>query len=126
MLSCKYCSSKSYVKNGFVQGKQRYKCRQCSRTFTDTPPRGKPYTVKVFALLLYLSGVSQLRIARLLNVSDVAVLKWLRQWAEQCGPLPAPEGNDIIIEIDEMCSFVGSKKTVSGSGRLCVHIQAGL
>ena len=33
--------------------KQRYLCKGCGLTFTDTPPRGKPLALKVAAVLLY-------------------------------------------------------------------------
>ena len=42
-----------------------------------TPPRGKPAAMKALAVLLYAMGnVSFGSIARLLGVSDVAVLNW--------------------------------------------------
>jgi predicted transcriptional regulator len=66
--------------------------------------------MKILALLLYISGLSQLRIGKLLGVSDVAVLKWMRIFAAKCGPLPKPEGDEVILELDEMCTFVGQKK----------------
>ena len=44
-----------------------------------TPPRGKPPAMKALALLLYAMGnVSFGSIARILGVSDVAVLNWVR------------------------------------------------
>ena len=121
---CKFCQGMSFFKRGMIRGHQRYMCRDCGRQFTDTPPRGKPEAVKIMALLLYISGLSQLRIGKLLGVSDVAVLKWLRAFAEKCGPLPQPEGDEVVLELDEMHSFVGSKKTLSGSGKLCVTVHA--
>ena len=55
-LRCKACGSEEQVKNGFMRGKQRYRCRACGLNFTDTPPRGKPLALKVTAVLLYVSG----------------------------------------------------------------------
>jgi transposase len=60
-------------KNGIVRGDQRYRCRACSYNFTDTPPRGYPLAQKVTAVLLYLSGVSMRRTAKLLGVSTPTV-----------------------------------------------------
>jgi transposase len=40
-LSCKKCGSASFVKNGFVRGLQRYRCRSCGFNFTATPNRGR-------------------------------------------------------------------------------------
>ena len=62
-----------HVKNGFMRGKQRYRCKACGLNFTDTPPRGMPLRVKVTAVLLYLSGLSMNRTAKLLGVSTPSV-----------------------------------------------------
>ena len=76
-----------------AHGRQRYRCKACGRSFTATPPRGKPPAMKALAVLLYsLGGVSQGMIARLLGVSHVAVYKWVRA-AGEAAPTPstAPE-----------------------------------
>ncbi len=79
-LVCKKCSSSHYVKNGYVQDHQRYRCRSCGYNFTDTAPRGVHPALKSLALVLYgLGGVSMNKIAKMLGVSNVAVLKWIRQ-----------------------------------------------
>ena len=38
---CKRCGGAASVKNGFVRGHRRYRCKGCGLNFTDTPPRGK-------------------------------------------------------------------------------------
>ena len=54
-----------------------------------TPPRGKPPAMKALAMLLYAMGnVSFCSIARILGVSDVAVLNWVRDEARK---LPEPQ-----------------------------------
>ena len=53
-LRCKGCGSEERVKNGFMRGKQRHRCKACGLNFTDTPPRGMPLAMKVTAVLLYL------------------------------------------------------------------------
>ena len=72
-LHCKRCGSEEYVKNGLMRGKQRFLCKSCGLTFTDTPARGKPLAMKVAAVLLYVSGLSMNRTAKL--------LARLKQWA---------------------------------------------
>ena len=71
-LQCRRCGSEEQVKNGFMRGKQRYRCKGCGLNFTDTPPRGLPLQLKITAILLYLSGLSMNRTAKLLGdaVSD--------------------------------------------------------
>jgi transposase len=55
-LRCKACGGEEQVKNGFMRGKQRYRCKACGLNFTDTPLPGKPLAMKVTAVLLYVSG----------------------------------------------------------------------
>src|SRR5215213_2867357 len=42
-LRCKGCGGEEHVKNGFMRGKQRYRCKACGLNFTDTPPRGQAW-----------------------------------------------------------------------------------
>ena len=116
-LVCKHCGSGSFVRNGTVHGRQRYRCKACGRSFTATPPRGKPPAMKALAVLLYaLGNVSQGMIAKLLGVSHVAVYKWVRAAGETTpGPSAAPSSG--IVQIDEMWHFVDGKKTRFGSGK---------
>ena len=53
MKECPRCQHIHFVKNGFVNEKQRYKCKNCHYQFTRKTPRGKPKTHKTLALLLY-------------------------------------------------------------------------
>ena len=115
-LSCKRCCGTHYVKNGNVRGLQRYRCKRCGCNFTDTPVRGKPPALKALALLLYGMGNASFgMIARLLGVSDVAVLKWIRAEA-QALPEPSVSAETVVLSLDEMWHFLQKKTTSSGSG----------
>src|SRR5215207_10182299 len=94
-----------------AHGRQRYRCKACGRSFTATPPRGKPPAMKALAVLLYaLGNVSKGMIAKLLGVSHVAVYKWIRA-AGEAAPLPEAAPSSGIVQIDEMWHFVDGKKT---------------
>ena len=109
-LCCKHCGNGAYVRNGMAHGRQRYRCKACGRSFTATPPRGKPPAMKALAVLLYgLGNVSQGMIAKLLGVSHVAVYKWVRAAGEDT-PAPSATPSDNIVQIDEMWHFVNGKK----------------
>ena len=41
MDHCKYCGHQSFVKNGFVRGFQRYRCRSCGRNQIEGDRREK-------------------------------------------------------------------------------------
>ena len=117
---CPKCQSIEVVKNGKVQGKQRYKCKSCSLQFTRLTPRGRPAQEKAMAVTLYTLGLSIRAIARLIGVSPTAVLKWIKTFAKTHYEKPAP-GDAIIVELDEIWQYLGSKKTSYGSGKLIVE-----
>ena len=89
---CPKCQSREVVKNGKVQGKQRYKCKSCSLQFTRLTPRGRPAQEKAMAVTLYTQGLSIRAIARLIEVSPSAVLKWIKTFAKTHYEKPAPGG----------------------------------
>src|SRR3954454_21689298 len=117
-LRCKGCGGEEHVKNGFMRGKQRYRCKACGLTPTDTPPRGMPLRVKVEAVLLYLGGLAMNRTAKLLGVSTPSVQAWIERFAEAYAQKPEPEGRAVVVELDEMWLFLKKSRTSSGSGRL--------
>ena len=112
-LRCKRCGSGEHTKNGFMRGKQRYRCKACGLNFTDTPPRGKPLALKVTAVLLYVSGLSMNRTAKLLGVSTPSVMAWIEQFAAAYGQKPEPEGRALVIELDEMWHYLKTRPTSS-------------
>jgi len=115
-ICCKRCGAADFKKNGIVRGHQRYHCRSCGCAFTMTPPRGKPPAMKVLASLLYAMGnMSFCSIARVLGVSDVAVLNWIRDEARQL-PEPRPKSEQVILTLDEMWHFLQKKLASSGFG----------
>ncbi len=124
-LRCKGCGSEEHVKNGFTRGKQRYWCKACGLNLTDTPPRGLPLRLKVEAVLLYLSGVSMNRTAKLLGVSTPTVQAWIERFAEVYAQKPEPEGRAVVVELDEMWHFLKKRPTNFGSGRLGIVLRDG-
>ena len=124
-LRCKRCGSEEHVKNGFMKGLQRHRCRACGLNFTDTPARGMPLRVKVTAVLLYLSGLSMNRTAKLLGVSTPSVMAWIEQFAEAYAQKPEPEGRAVVVELDETWHFLKKSRTSSGSGRLGIVLRGG-
>ena len=122
-LRCKRCGSEEHVKNGLMRGKQRYRCKACGLNFTDTPPRGMPLRIEVEAVLLYLSGLSMNRTAKLLGVSTPSVMTWIEQFAEVYAQKPEPAGRALVIELDEMWHFLKKRPASSGSGRLGIVLR---
>src|SRR5215207_8820948 len=101
-----------------MRTKQRYRCKDCGLNFTDTPARGKPLALKVAAVLLYVSGLSMNRTAKLLGVSTPTIQAWLEPFAQAYAQKPEPEGRAGVIELDEMGHDLKKSPNRSGSGRL--------
>ena len=119
-MNCPKCKSTEYVKNGIVNNRQRYKCKHCSLNYTVEFKAGIRPDYKRLALMMYLEGMGLRSIARILGISAVAVLKWVRNFGIKAGDLPVQKGVLKEIEIDEMHTYIGSKKTKDGCGWLLI------
>ena len=117
-MRCPKCASEVFVRAGFNHSRQRYKCKNCGRQFTQTVDKNS--TKRAFALYLYVVGLSMRAIGRMLGVEPSTVLYWVRNFALRVYEKPTPKG-DVIVELDEMWHFLESKKLKYGCGR---HIAA--
>lgn len=101
-----------------VRGRQRWRCRECGYRHT-VQQRGKEAHLKRQAVELYLEGLGFRSIGRFLKVSHVAVYNWIRRFGEKLSALRS--ANEIeIVEMDEMHTYIGSKKTIAGYGLLLI------
>ena len=80
--------------------------------------------MRVTAVLLYLSGLSMNRTAKLLGVSTPTVMAWIERFAEVYAQKPEPEGRAVVVELDEMWHYLKKSRTSSGSGRLGIVLRA--
>jgi len=120
-MNCPRCKSEKKVKNGVLKGVQRFKCKDCGLNFTvEYKSTAKSIDTKKFGLMLYLEGLGFQSIARLLNVSHVAVIKWIKKYGKQLKELKSDKPIK-IIELDEMHSYIGTKKTIDGFGLLLIE-----
>ena len=81
MRICPSCSSENNIKSGIVKGRQRYKCKDCGYAFT-VDKLGKKiddYYVNK-ALQLYLEGLTYREIERILGISHVSVMNWVKKY----------------------------------------------
>ena len=121
-MKCPKCDSLSYVKDGIVKGKQRFFCKQCKYRYT-VKQIGKPDSIKRLAIEMYLEGLGFRSIERILGVSNVSVLNWVKALGSKIEEYRKPEGDIDIIEMDELHTYVQSKKTIVGSGLLLIGLD---
>lgn len=95
-------------------GTQRYQCTHCERIFTPQPKAaGLPAATRQEAVKLYLTGMSLRKIAKHLQVHHQSVANWVNAAAQQLPVQVADATATAVIEMDELYTFVGSKKTKS-------------
>ena len=62
------------------------------------------------AIRLYLEGLNLRRIGRILGVNHQSVANWVKAYASILPVAPVPE-QVATLELDELFTFVGEKKT---------------
>jgi IS1 family transposase/transposase-like protein len=112
---CTKCKSVELIKNGRTkEGKQKYRCKGCGGYGTVNP--GVKYTAERKAEILrsYHERASLRGVARIFGVARQTVSKWMREEDKTIPDTPPldPSEPEDILELDEMWSFVASKKNV--------------
>ena len=131
MHQCPHCrSAERQVKSGFNRtGTQRLQCQSCRRQYTPAPnPLGYDDKTREAALKLYLEGNGFRRIGRLLGVNHQSVANWVtaahaRLQAGKAEALAAAAAG--TLEMDELFTFVGAKKSPPTSSRSSSGSRAG-
>ena len=123
-MHCPKCQSDQKVKCGFVKAIQRYKCKSCGCQFTRDTPRGRPLEQKLLAVTLYVHGLSLNAIANMMGVSTPGVLDWIKRFAKTHYEKPLPQGDAVILELDEMWHYIGKKEKNSGFGKSWIVLKA--
>ena len=125
-MDCTRCKSSNKVKRGIIKGRQRYTCKDCGYNYTVVQKStSKPDSIKRKALQLYLEGLGFRSIGRILQVSHVSVYNWIKSFGSKLHPIIS-DTNIEVIEIDEMHSYIGNKKTTVGYGLLLIDLVSGL
>ena len=119
-MQCPECNSTHIRKNGKKKGKQNHICVDCGRQFIIGAQTTKGYSdqVKRECLKMYVNGMGFRGIERVKGVHHTTVITWVRRVGELLPDAYSPETIPIVGELDELETFVGSKKTKSGSGLL--------
>lgn len=89
-MFCKNCGSTKTIKKGKVNHQQRYRCKECGKTFIDngnfTHMRHQKHIIG-FALDLYFEGMSVRKIEKQIQylfkvkVSPVSIYKWITKYS---------------------------------------------
>lgn len=114
---CPKCEGSHVVKSGIVKGRQRFQCKSCGYFFTvmkDGKKIESYYVIK--ALQLYIEGVSLREIERLIGISHVSVLNWVKKYK-----ISAPENSDYhptykVLKHTELMEYLADREQIKDSG----------
>ena len=124
-MGCPRCSSVNHCKDGIVQDRQSYKCKDCCYHYTvERKSDVKSAATRRIAFEMYLEGLGFRSIGRILRISYGTVYQWMKRWGYN---LELPKRNEAIevVELDEMPTYVGRKKTTDGYGLLLIDMESG-
>jgi transposase-like protein len=118
-MECPECQSTHIRKNGHKRGQQNYICADCLRQFVfdPKPDRGYSDDTKRLCLKMYLNGMGFRGIERVTDVHHTTVIRWVKQVGAILPDAYTPETIPEVGELDELETFVCSKKTKSGCGQ---------
>jgi transposase-like protein len=80
-ICCRHCGSAQVIRHGYTaKGKQRYKCRACSRSFLPNPGTNS-YSAQAKEQILraYHERTSLRGVTRIFGVSRQTVSSWLKK-----------------------------------------------
>lgn len=118
-MECPECKSTYIHKNGHKKGKQNYLCVDCRRQFINSyeSHQGYAQSVKQECLKMYVNGMGFRAIERVTGVHNTTVMAWVKKVGELLPDYYNPEPTPQVGELDELETFIRSKKIRSGSGQ---------
>ncbi len=122
-IACPKCKSEKIAKSGVVKGRQRYRCKECNYFFTVLK-EGKnidPYYV-IKALQLYIEGVTLREIERILGISHVTVMNWVKKYN-----IKAPENHEYrptykVLTHAELVDFFSGSTALKSAGCMVTEL----
>ena len=114
---CPNCGSDTYVKSGIVSNRQRYKCKSCGYYFSVNKV-GKQiddYYVNK-ALQLYLEGLTYREIERILGISHVSVMNWVKKYNIKRPSKTNYHPTYKILNATELSNYFQNTGNLSGAG----------
>jgi len=125
-MNCPRCGSVNHCKDGIIKGIQRFMCKDCHYHYTvERKSDVKSTDTKRLAFEMYLEGLGFRAIGRILKISYGTVYQWVKKWGNNMA-LPKRNGEIAVVELDELHTYVGRKKTTDGYGLLLIDMENGL
>ena len=117
MKFCPNCHSSKHIKSGIVNNRQRYKCKDCGYSFTVEKIGKKidDYYVNK-ALQLYLEGLTYREIERILGISHVSVMNWVKKYNIKRPANTNYHPTYKILNASELTHYFSDPTNIKGAG----------
>lgn len=118
-MRCPKCQETSHQRKcgKTITGSQQYSCKHCKAKYTPEPKkRGYLIELRFQAIQMYVDRINYRRIGRHLMVHHTTVINWVKAFAAQLPDTPPPEDLH-TIELDELFTFIETKKSASTSSQ---------
>jgi len=114
---CPNCNSDRYIKSGIINNRQRYKCKDCNYFFTVNKLGKKidDYYVNK-ALQLYLEGLTYREIERILGVSHVSIINWVKKYNIKRPLNSSHHPTYKVLNSNELSLYFQDAENIKGAG----------
>ncbi len=115
--TCPNCGSGKYIKSGVINNRQRYKCKSCNYFFSVNKIGKKidDYYVNK-ALQLYLEGLTYREIERILGISHVSIMNWVKKYNVKRPYNSNYHPTYKILSTSELSAYFQDVQNLSGAG----------
>ena len=112
-MKCPECKLANVNNNVSKKSKKNYICVDCGRQFIDCYQTHHSYAqeVKYECLKMYVTGMGFRAIERVKGVHHTTIINWVKQFGKLLPSAYNAETIPEVGELDELQTFVGSKKT---------------
>jgi transposase-like protein len=120
---CPNCNSDEYIKSGVIKNRQRYKCKKCNYFFTVNKIGKKidDYYVNK-SLQLYLEGLTYREIERILGVSHVSIMNWVKKYNIKRPYNSKYHSTYKILNASELGVYFSNSKNLKGAGVIVTEL----
>jgi transposase-like protein len=123
MKNCPQCRSIKIIKSGIINNRQRYHCKNCNYYFTVNK-LGKQiddyYVIK--AMQLYLEGLSYREIERILGVSHVSIMNWVKKYKVNRIKQTDYHPTYKILSHSELANYFNDREQLNGAGVIITEL----
>lgn len=121
--ACPNCNSERYIKSGVVKDRQRYKCKECNYFFTvNKIGKGIDDYYVNKSLQLYLEGLTYREIERILGISHVSIMNWVKKYNIKRPYNSSYHPTYKILNSTELAEYFKNSVNIKGAGVIVTEL----